>query len=438
MTIENIFVTLDSNEQFEINEPIRIYNLEDNDCFTYTLWNNKFEVLSHFFSKQGLDLFYISLAVYGADRTHARASTQDNWTRKFKLYMPVLEIEHWESNKELLAKMLQFLSGDEWHFEFRTREYTAIELKVKNMIEKRKYNKNNIKKICMFSGGLDSFIGATDLLTDSKKVDEVLFVSHYPGGKGVKEYQEVLGNSLKLEYLLKENQFFSFYAVAKFGSEETTRTRSFMFFSHALLLATAVEGEIDLIIPENGLISLNIPLTNSRLGSSSTRTTHPYYMELLQQLISNLNIKVNLKNPYQFKTKGEMIIECLNSEFLISNLGNTMSCSHPDNGRMNGDKITSHCGNCLPCVIRRASIIKAELEDQSLYRDLDFTNGPTSRINFMSYNIGIEKFNPDYSFLNIQNSGPINKDLESYIKVFNKGMQELAEFLEVYNVKVLS
>ena len=63
-----------------------------------------------------------------------------------------------------------------------------------------------------------------------------------------------------------------------------------MFFAHAIALATCSSNSVKLIVPENGLISLNIPLTHSRLGGSSTRTTHPYYMSLLQELICNLNI----------------------------------------------------------------------------------------------------------------------------------------------------
>ena len=39
----------------------------------------------------------------------------------------------------------------------------------------------------MLSGGLDSFIGAINLLKDGKSP---IFVSHYGGGKGVKIYQD--------------------------------------------------------------------------------------------------------------------------------------------------------------------------------------------------------------------------------------------------------
>lgn len=81
-------------------------------------------------------------------------------------------------------------------------------------------------------------------------------------------------------------------------------TFSFLYvFSHAIAYASAMGKEIELIIPENGLISLNIPLAYTRTGTSSTRTTHPHYMKMLQELIAELGLQVKIKNPFQFKTK---------------------------------------------------------------------------------------------------------------------------------------
>ena len=78
-----------------------------------------------------------------------------------------------------------------------------------------------------------------------------------------------------------------------------THLRSFMFFSHALAVASCFQKPIRLIIPENGFISLNIPSTFSRIGTSSTRTTHPYYMTLFQKLLSIIELPVTLVNPYR-------------------------------------------------------------------------------------------------------------------------------------------
>nr|WP_212118386.1 hypothetical protein [Niallia circulans] len=107
-----------------------------------------------------------------------------------------------------------------------------------------------------------------------------------------------------------------------------------------------------------------------------------------------------------------------------------MSCSHPDLGRLYGESNTAHCGTCLPCVIRRASIRKANILDTSSYRDQNFESGLTAKMNLMSYNIGLKKYNKKYSFMNIQNSGPISENISDFVKVYDRGMDELKELLE--------
>ena len=60
------------------------------------------------------------------------------------------------------------------------------------------------------------------------------------------------------------------------------RGRSFNFLAMAMLGLSVVQringNDINKIfIPENGYISLNPPLTRRRIGSLSTRTTHPNF-----------------------------------------------------------------------------------------------------------------------------------------------------------------
>ncbi|MBR7552326.1 hypothetical protein KC220_27670, partial [Mycobacterium tuberculosis] len=70
----------------------------------------------------------------------------------------------------------------------------------------------------------------------------------------------------------------------------------------------------------------NPPLTARRIGSLSTRTTHPYFLGRLNELFINIGLPVKLLNPYQFKTKGEMIAECQNQTLLQKVAANTVSC----------------------------------------------------------------------------------------------------------------
>lgn len=423
----NIVYKCLSNEEYNINESYLTCSFND---YRYTFWKAKLELLPEFPSLEAIDLLMVSLAVYGADRIIKRKEALDGWKRRIHLHLPVLNVELLERNKELLKQTINFLTGDSWEFTFRERELTNEEANLKEKLSQTRIATIDINKLCMFSGGLDSFIGAIDLLEDES--NDIIFVSHYGGGKGTLEYQEALRAKLIDEYSLSENNFYSFYAAPRGGIEETMRSRSFMFFSHAVAIASCFKKRLELIIPENGYISLNIPLTFSRIGTSSTRTTHPHYMEMFQDLLNSLGLDVTLMNPYQFKTKGEMVSECKNKEFLTNNITNTMSCSHPDIGRMRGESDTQHCGNCLPCIIRRAAIKYAGIEDFTTYYDIRFSSGPTARKNFNSYLLGIEKFDPDRAYLDVQMSGPLNSNIEQYESIFKRGVAELKEVLIHY------
>ena len=300
---------------------------------------------------------------------------------------------------------------------------TEIEKKAKKKWEKVTVKNVNISKICMFSGGLDSCIGALNLLFDKEDASDMLFVSHYGGGKGTVEYQGMLKDAFINRFNVDENNFVQNYAALVTKKEDikedSTRSRSFMFFSHAIAYASAMGKEIELIIPENGLISLNIPLAYTRTGTSSTRTTHPHYMKMLQDLIVELGIHVKIKNPFQFKTKGEMILECKDREFLQEILDKTMSCSHPDVGRHQGMKTTMHCGYCLPCTIRRASIQKGGLHDTSIYFDSRYKKLPVARQAYRTYKCAFNNFDENNAFLRIQESGPIEENIEQFADLYD-------------------
>jgi 7-cyano-7-deazaguanine synthase in queuosine biosynthesis len=422
---------VEAKEDYHIDNAKEI-NINDNDNITYTFWNNV-KPLPKFYSDEGIDLLYLSLFVFGADRTILREETPDSWSRVIELFIPVLAYDKWILEKDKTEKMLNFLSGDTWILHFRQRERSCKENMAFDKYEKLKVDKKNYDTLCMFSGGLDSGIGAIDLL-ESGDHSNVLFISHYGGGKGTKKYQDTLKDNLVEEYGIDQGQFYQNYAAVIHGEEDTTRTRSFMFFSHAIAYATAMADKVILVIPENGLISLNIPLTHTRLGTSSTRTTHPFYMKMFQEVLIDLGINVTIVNPYQFKTKGEMVLECKNREFLQRNIENTMSCSHPDVGRHRGESETCHCGYCLPCTIRKAAVKKGELADTSVYYDKSYNSGPTAQYNLNAYRLALLNFNTKTAFLKIQCSGPIEYNIGDFAELYIRGMQEVAAYLEEVNV----
>ena len=198
-----------------------------------------------------------------------------------------------------------------------------------------------------------------------------------------------------------------------------------MFFAHAIALASAFDIETQMYIPENGFISVNVPLSGARFGSSSTRTTHPYYMKKLKMLVKNMGLQLSMKNPYQLKTKGEMILECKNKVLLKKNYTKTMSCSHPDVGRYSKESKTMHCGSCIPCIIRRAALLIGFGEDKTKMRDLNLTETEAAILNKNAFIQKIMKFNEKSSIFEIQKSGVIEEDLCGIADMYCRGINEI-------------
>ncbi|ECK7329225.1 hypothetical protein FRM79_22585, partial [Salmonella enterica subsp. enterica] len=103
----------------------------------------------------------------------------------------------------------------------------------------------------------------------------------------------------------------------KGSREPSTRGRSLAFYAFALLASTKInQPKPTIFIPENGVISINPPLVPGRVSSLSTRTTHPMFIDMLQRVLDTLGINVQFQLPYRFKTKGEMMRECLDQDLL--------------------------------------------------------------------------------------------------------------------------
>lgn len=86
----------------------------------------------------------------------------------------------------------------------------------------------------------------------------------------------------------------------------------------------------------------------------------------MQRLLDAAGLRVRLKNSYQAKTKGEMLLECKNQSLLLEHASRSVSCGRY---RHFGYK---HCGRCVPCLVRRAAFLKWGVNDETdyLYDDL--------------------------------------------------------------------
>lgn len=310
-------------------------------------------------SELGIDLLIVATHVQMADTRLSRQSeSQDSWTREIRLVIPVDDPELWRNIAGTLVKTLNFLTGDLWAVEFRKKPDHAKDLIPKGtlpMVRRAPFD-----GVSLFSGGLDSLIGAIDTMEHG---GTPLLVSH-AGDGATSESQENCEQKLKEAY--PKNSFYRLrlwmdlkkLSVAGSKHETTTRGRSFLFFATGIFAGSGLENDFVLRVPENGLIALNVPLDPLRLGSHSTRTTHPYYIAKWNELLKGLGINASIQNPYWNKTKGEMAAECANKRLLKTIAPLSSSCSSLAKGRWQGRSPKLHCGYCLPCLIRRAALYK--------------------------------------------------------------------------------
>ena len=291
------------------------------------------------------DFATFAFAVDTADKAILRDKSADGWTRMIDLTVFLVDPTPWRPVKDRLEQILRFLSGDFWTLTFETSNLGVPATK--------RPSKRNADCVCLLSGGADSLVGAIDLTANGRNP---LFVSHIARGSGdaQSQFANILGAA--------DRHFkWSFTSKHKGEAEQSTRARSIVFFAFAALAASSIQADqncpVEVVVPENGFISLNVPLGPGRIGSLSTKTTHPIYMSGIQEIWNILHIGATLNFPYRNKTKGELFSECANQEQVQTLLRFSVSC-----GKYQRHKLT-HCGECVPCMIRRAAFIRANIGD---------------------------------------------------------------------------
>ena len=283
-----------------------------------------------------------ALGVWAADKFLPRRAAPDAWTRKITLNLPVSPA--WLPLAPGLSRLLNFLTGDDWTLKLRE---TSLDLGLKGEWP----HPWRPDGVMLFSGGLDSLIGALDRLEAGERL---LLVSHYDFGQ-LAGTQQTLAAALLGHYGPDRVYHLGLRVQFPQAPELSTRSRSLLYLALGLAAAASFGAATPLIIPENGWISLNPPLTTNRLGSCSTRTTHPYFLEQLTGLWQEAGLANPLVNPYTNLTKGEMVRGCRNRDLLKQLFGMSLSCARPVVSRWQGGAAGA-CGYCYPCLMRRAAL----------------------------------------------------------------------------------
>ena len=319
------------------------------------------------------DFLDLAVVVYIADELIKREDSLDRWTRDFDLLVPVFNPEKWHRATSQFASTLRFLSQDRFAFNWVKR--TALPEGTRH----RQELPDGFDAVCLFSGGIDSLLGAHRLLQEGRKV---LLVGHQAEGATAKAQKDL--------YTMLTSKFDDHVAmiqcrVARSGNEthrhilpkkveESHRPRSFLFLALALTVANAAKIQ-SVFIPENGMIALNPPLQCSRAGAHATRTAHPIFLtRLIDSLRAADVFDGEIRNPFLYVSKTDMLRKLDPS--LIDFVKRSVSCSHPLRYQ---DEGVRHCGYCVPCLHRRAAMMVCGLDDSDDYA-FDVLSGTPSRL----------------------------------------------------------
>ena len=336
------------------------------------------------------DMLIMALIVYNTDRVLNRYMySVDGWRRRIRIAnIPVRNKQQMDNAKRQLDDAISFLTGDDWDINLVEAPDFGF-----NGVPRRTYIPQEFKKVVLFSGGLDSLIGFVDNASALAEDKKILLVSHMDLGKEANDQDDILDVCERYRFFNGKYEQIRMKAGLKkirrtqdsFSYESTFRSRSLLFFAAGIYLAHHIDFNMELIVPENGTISLNIPLDEGRRSACSTRTTHPTFIRKFQEVLSTVGIANRLVNPYRLKSKADMMSDCcedpMKKAILDKLYPQSCSCAkrgHNIFGDKEGTQIAadhiSHCGMCLPCLYRRVAL-HAVGWDSERYLGTDVFNG---------------------------------------------------------------
>ena len=110
---------------------------------------------------RAVELYRLALLAYTADTRIPRRLAFNRWERDLILHVPVADTAPWLAAQDAVTDLLSFLTGDHWRVEFFTSKRARPPRDEKLW---RKGSPSTTDAVSLFSGGLDSLIGASDLL----------------------------------------------------------------------------------------------------------------------------------------------------------------------------------------------------------------------------------------------------------------------------------
>jgi 7-cyano-7-deazaguanine synthase in queuosine biosynthesis len=399
--------------------------------FTLDLQLTPFLNISKRVPSLSMDFLFIASIVYAIDKIVVRDRyAEDCWTRDNKVTIPVRHLDLWTPVAKKLSSCISFLTGDRWHISF-----SASPRKVEhpNSRKRRKRVAFEGAAVSLLSGGLDSFIGAVDWLSDHPNDRLVLIAHHDRHVKGPMADQSNIYDALKVHFPGRFEMTQVRVGVSEKTAETSFRSRSLIFLALGTYAAELLGTGTPVIIPENGPIAFNIPLSPSRRSSCSTRTVHPRFIQAMNDILQSVGLNHPIVNPYAYKTKGEMVAECRVPSLIRSAHAMTVSCAKSGHNYWWHNRQAGACGRCVPCLFRRAALSVAGLDTQPYGFDVlsDGISNKTCGVDFCTL-LAFLRRNPNVEDIAqaLITNGPIPLiDLQRSVSVVVRMMAEVRTWL---------
>lgn len=321
--------------------------------------------LGHSLNSLTKDLLEIGFVIYISDLYVER---NPDLSRRLSILIPVRHPDVWSGVNTQLERTVSFLARDEVNIHFIKKKEACNDIKDFGPFY------DNKECCCLLSGGIDSAVGAVWALNRGLSPTLISYSSGNLSGiqnNVVNAIEQNTGQTLHhliISWQAARRKKGAYRLGDRPDSILLQHLRSYFYLS--LAAAIVIESNCKTLYTfENGPIAINPLISESHIN---TRTVHPLFLEYFQSLINSVfGTNVSVKNPFLYKTKGELIRYLSNKKLSKDLIPLTSSCFGYYIVKANAQQWFSmidykgrHCGDCLPCIIKRVSLHHANVPNK--------------------------------------------------------------------------
>jgi 7-cyano-7-deazaguanine synthase in queuosine biosynthesis len=304
--------------------------------------------LPHQLTDRQLDWMEILGYLFGIDLVCERGPGDLFWARRVEAWLPVRDPDYWAAHAIPIQEIFGGLTSDQLTIRFEPDEEPS------DPPRQGPAAFPNHDGVALISGGIDSFVGAAELLRGG---ESALLLSHLGSGATNTAQKHVEAKLREWDPDLNRIRLGAGRSQESPlpGPEPSQRSRTFLFVGAACLIAAA-GGSNRVFLNENGVMAVHLPLTAARIGSLSTRTASPPLLARMENLASDvLGADLSVRNSLVSMTKPEVVEMAAQARYADA-LESTVSCWSIGRTR-------EHCGICPPCLMRRISCLSHGVDD---------------------------------------------------------------------------